>query len=85
MRTPTSDTLCRMKRPRARIASAQVAGIQQKFGRVLRALDEHAVTAVAIRQLPSFSGALPPDLLDSLASRYPRQAVLDRFVVRWRP
>ncbi len=53
--------------------------------RVLRALDAHDVTAVAIKQLPPFSGALPPDLLDSLASRYPRQAVLDRFVVRWRP
>ncbi len=53
--------------------------------RVLGALDEHAVTAVAIKQLPPFSGALPPDLLDSLTSRYPREAVLDRFVVRWRP
>jgi hypothetical protein len=53
--------------------------------RVLAALDEHAVTAVVIKQLPPFSGALPTDLLDSLASRYPRQAVLDRFVVRWRP
>jgi hypothetical protein len=53
--------------------------------RVLAALDEHAVTVVAIKQLPPFSGALPPDLLDSLTSRYPRQAVLDRFVVRWRP
>jgi hypothetical protein len=53
--------------------------------RVLAVLDEHAVSAVVIKQLPPFSGALPTDLLDSLASRYPRQAVLDRFVVRWRP
>lgn len=53
--------------------------------RVLAALDEHGVTAVAIKQLPPFSGALPPDLLDSLTSRFPHQAVLDRFVVRWRP
>jgi len=53
--------------------------------RVLEALDAHAVSAVAIKQLPPFSGALPPDLLDSLAARYPSQAVLDRFVVRWRP
>jgi len=56
-----------------------------RTGRVLEALDDRAVTAVAIKQLPPFSGALPPDLLDSLAARYPRQAVLDRFVVRWRP
>ena len=53
--------------------------------RVLAALDEHAVTAVAIKQHPPFSGALPPELVDSLTSRYPHQAVLDRFVVRWRP
>ena len=57
----------------------------RRTARVLRALDDHAVTAVALNQLPLFSGSLPGELLDSLAARYPRQAVLDRFVVRWRP
>jgi hypothetical protein len=53
--------------------------------RVLRALEDHHVTAVAINRNPPFSGPLPPDLLDSLVARYPRQDTLDLFTVRWRP
>jgi hypothetical protein len=56
-----------------------------RTARVLRALEDHHVTAVAINRLPPFSGPLPPDLLDSLAARYPRQDTLDLFTVRWRP
>lgn len=52
--------------------------------RVLHALDEHAVPVVAINRQPLFSGPLPPDLLDSLAVRYPQADTLDQFVVRWR-
>lgn len=53
--------------------------------RVLRALEEHHVTAIAINRLPPFSGPLPQDLLDSLAARYPAQDSLDLFTVRWHP
>ncbi len=53
--------------------------------RVLRALDDRHVTAVAINERPPFSGALSSDLLDSLVARYPRQQTLDPFIVRWRP
>lgn len=53
--------------------------------RVLHALDDHAVTVVAVNQQPLFSGPLPADLLDSLAARYPLADTLGQFVVRWRP
>ena len=53
--------------------------------RVLRALDDRRVTAVAISLRPPFSGPLPPQLIDSLRARYSRADTLDRFEVRWRP
>jgi hypothetical protein len=56
-----------------------------RTARVLRALEDHHVTAIAINRLPPFSGPLPPDLLDSLVARYPREDTLDLFTVRWRP
>jgi hypothetical protein len=56
-----------------------------RTARVLRALEAHYVTAVAIDTRPPFSGPMSPDLLDSLARRYPRREPLDVFLVRWRP
>jgi hypothetical protein len=56
-----------------------------RTARVVRALDDHYVTAVAIDTRPPFSGPLSPDLLDSLARRYPRRESIDVFLVRWRP
>ncbi|HYK83074.1 MAG TPA: glycosyltransferase family 39 protein [Gemmatimonadales bacterium] len=56
-----------------------------RSARVLRTLAAHGITAVALNARPPFSGPLPPDLLDSLAHRYPREQSLDGFVVRWRP
>ncbi len=53
--------------------------------RVLRALEDHHVTAIALNRMPAFSGPLPQDQQDSLAARYPRIDSLDRFTVRWRP
>lgn len=52
---------------------------------VLRALEDHHVTAIALNRVPPFSGPLPKDLEDSLAARYPRMDSLDLFTVRWRP
>jgi hypothetical protein len=53
--------------------------------RVLRALDERRVTAIAINLRPPFSGPLSPQLVDSLRARYSQAETLDRFEVRWRP
>ena len=56
-----------------------------RTARVVRALDDHYVTAVAIDTRPPFSGPLSPDLIDSLARRYPQREPVDGFLVRWRP
>lgn len=56
-----------------------------RTARVLRALDAHAVSVVTINRRVSFSGPLPPDLLDSLGSRYPHADSVGQFLVRWRP
>ena len=54
-----------------------------RTARVLRALDDHEVSAVAIDTRPPFSRPLAPELLDSLARRYPRREPVDVFLVRW--
>ncbi len=56
-----------------------------RTARVLRALDAHYVTAVAIDTRPPFSGPMSPELLDSLVRRYPWREPVDAFLVRWRP
>jgi hypothetical protein len=56
-----------------------------RTARVLRALDDHGVTALAIDTRPAFSRPMSPEFLDSLARLYPSRQPLDGFLVRWRP
>ncbi|HEX6533403.1 MAG TPA: hypothetical protein VF041_02330 [Gemmatimonadaceae bacterium] len=55
-----------------------------RTARVLGALDEHHVTAIAINQRPEFSGPVPQPLQRALEARYPYSERVGRFVVRWR-
>jgi hypothetical protein len=52
--------------------------------RVLRAIDSHRVTAIALNSTPFFSAPIDSALADSLRARFPDSAVVDNFVVRWR-
>jgi hypothetical protein len=51
--------------------------------RVIRSLDEHHVTAVAINTFPMFSRPVGPALAEALRVRYPDSMVVDNFIVRW--
>ena len=53
--------------------------------RIVRELDAHDVTAVAINTAPEFSSPVGPALRAQLVARYPDSAVAGDFVVRWRP
>ena len=55
----------------------------KEVGEILDALDRRGVSAVVINE-PLFSGAPPPDLVASLASRYSHESQVERFTVRWR-
>jgi hypothetical protein len=52
--------------------------------RILTALESHGVDVVVINELPEFSGALDPELLAALATRYPAGIRIPPFTVRWR-
>jgi hypothetical protein len=56
----------------------------QRTERVLRALDEHVVTAVALNRYPVFSPPFPPELVAGLEQRYPYSTDVGPFQVRWR-
>jgi hypothetical protein len=53
--------------------------------RVLRAVDSHDVTAVALNASPLFSHPIDATLAASLRTRFPDSTVVGTFVVRWRP
>ena len=51
---------------------------------LLRALDDHRVSLVALNLRPSFSPQLDSRVLAALARRYPRHERVGRFELRWR-
>ncbi len=53
--------------------------------RILRTLEEHGVTAIALNRRPQFSGPVAPELQAALDARYPDSVQVGFFVVRWRP
>jgi Dolichyl-phosphate-mannose-protein mannosyltransferase len=53
--------------------------------RIVRDLDVHDVTAIAINTTPEFSPPVGSSLRSLLVARYPDSAVAGDFVVRWRP
>ena len=57
----------------------------ERDARVIRALDQRHVTAVAINTFPMFSRPIDAHLADTLRARYPDSAVVDNFIVRWAP
>jgi hypothetical protein len=52
--------------------------------RVLRALDEHGVTAVVLNRVPSFSSALTREMRKEMAKRYPNAQYVGPYQLRWR-
>jgi hypothetical protein len=53
-------------------------------GDLLRALDRHSVSLVALNLRPRFSPPLDPTLMAALAARYPRHERIGHFELRWR-
>jgi len=53
-------------------------------GELLRALDQHAVSVVALNLRPAFSPRLDSRLMGALAARYPHHERIGRFELRWR-
>jgi hypothetical protein len=51
--------------------------------RVLSAVDRHGVTAVVINRFVKFSDKLSPELEAGFARRFPHEATVGRFTVRW--
>jgi hypothetical protein len=51
---------------------------------VLRAIDSHHVTAIAINDAIGYSPPMDVSLRQALANRFPDSVVIDPFVVRWR-
>jgi hypothetical protein len=52
---------------------------------VIRVIDSLGVTAVAINRQPLFSHWMDSTLGTGLRTRFPESAIVDNFVVRWRP
>jgi hypothetical protein len=52
--------------------------------RVLRTIDEHGVTAIAVNREPEFSPRVSQALADGLTQRFPNQREIGQFVVLWR-
>ena len=50
----------------------------------LALIEHHRVKLVVINRDPFFSGVVNPSLATELESRFPRSAVVGRFLVRWR-
>jgi hypothetical protein len=53
--------------------------------RVLRALEDHGVTAIVLNATPGFSPGISEELADALAQRYPEGERVGNFLVRWQP
>jgi hypothetical protein len=51
---------------------------------LLRALDRHGVSLVALNHRPRFSPPLDSSLMAALAARYPHHERIGRFEIRWR-
>jgi hypothetical protein len=52
--------------------------------RILRSLDQRAVSVVALNQTPLIGPTIPQDLEEALTIRYPSHARVGKFIVRWR-
>lgn len=52
--------------------------------RILRAIDQHGVSVVALNQTPLIGPAVPTDLEQELELRFPNWTRIGKFVVRWR-
>ena len=52
--------------------------------RILRAIDQHEVSVVALNQTPLIGPAVPQDLEQGLELRFPNWTRIGKFVVRWR-
>lgn len=55
-----------------------------RTSRILQALNAHAVRVVVINQTHFVSPEIDPTLFEALESRFPHQAKINRFTVRWR-
>jgi fermentation-respiration switch protein FrsA (DUF1100 family) len=53
--------------------------------RVLRALEQHGVTAIVMNATPGFSPRISDELAGALAQRYPQAERVGNFLVRWQP
>jgi hypothetical protein len=51
--------------------------------RILSALDQHGVTAIALNSAPSFSGGISAELAKALVDRYPFGTNVGKFEIRW--
>jgi hypothetical protein len=47
-------------------------------------MDAHSIRVIVLNQLPDFSPALPADLHEALAKRFPKMEKVGPFEVRWR-
>jgi hypothetical protein len=54
-----------------------------RTARILAALDQHRVTAIALNSTPAFSPRVSGDLLAELARRYPFAETVGKFQIRW--
>jgi hypothetical protein len=55
-----------------------------RSARVLRAIEAHGVTAIALNRRPAFSEPIPDDLVNELERRFPFAANVGPTQVRWR-
>ena len=54
-----------------------------RTARILSALDQHGVTAIALNSSPAFSGAISDELVNALKVRYPFGTNVGKFQIRW--
>jgi hypothetical protein len=54
-----------------------------RTARILSALDQHGVTAIALNSAPSFSGGISDELAKALVVRYPFGTNVGKFEIRW--
>jgi hypothetical protein len=52
--------------------------------KLMRTLEDHGVTAVALNLYPQFSGPYPPAINDALRSRYPESERAGKYEIRWK-
>ncbi|MGI8403072.1 MAG: ArnT family glycosyltransferase [Gemmatimonadaceae bacterium] len=54
-----------------------------RTARILSALDQHGVTAIALNSSPAFSAGIPDELVNALKVRYPFGTNVGKFQIRW--